>query len=81
MFLFLCTKLFQKGDTIQGGTLFKEIRYLQNNFSGIDFLVLYMVRNFYVSNLTVDFILIVLSNCLQYIYFFSKHKEYLKILK
>ena len=28
MFLFLCSKLFQKGDTIQGGTLFKEIRYI-----------------------------------------------------
>ena len=27
---FLCTKLLQKGDTVQGGTLFKEIRYLQN---------------------------------------------------
>ena len=28
MFLFLCTKLFQKGDTIQGGgALFKEMRY------------------------------------------------------
>ena len=25
---FLCTKLFQKGDTIQEGTLFKEMQYL-----------------------------------------------------
>ena len=25
---FLCTKFFQKGDTIQGGTLFKEIQYV-----------------------------------------------------
>ena len=31
MFPFLCTKFFKKGDTIQGGTLFKGGQYLMKN--------------------------------------------------
>ena len=35
MFLFYVLSFFKKGDTIQGGTLFKEIRYFHSIKSGL----------------------------------------------